>query len=70
MATSDFPQLDEDNGSRQRDRIARTGANDHSWEREHCHPTAVQAHAMGQRRREAEAKLEQHLQEARYRSRE
>lgn len=70
MATSDFPQLDEDNSSRQREPIARTGANDHSWEREHRHPTAIQARAMGQRRREAEAKLEQHLHEARHRSRE
>lgn len=45
-----------------------TGVNDHAWEREHRHPTAEQARAIGYRRREAEAKLEQHLREARDKS--
>lgn len=43
----------------------RTGANDHAWEPEHRHPTAEQAKAIGYRRRDAEAKLEQHQHEAR-----
>ncbi|TLM73262.1 hypothetical protein [Pseudarthrobacter sp. NamB4] len=42
-----------------------TGVNDHAWEREHRHPTPEQARAIGYRRRDAEAKLEQHQQEAR-----
>jgi hypothetical protein len=37
-----------------------TGVNDHSWEREHRHPVPDQARAIGQRRRDAEAKLDQH----------
>ncbi|WP_258805170.1 hypothetical protein [Pseudarthrobacter sp. NS4] len=41
-----------------------TGVNDHAWEREHRHPTPEQARAIGYRRRDAEAKLEQHQQEA------
>jgi hypothetical protein len=45
MATSDFRQLDEDDNSREGEPIARTGANDHAWEREHRHPTATQARA-------------------------
>jgi hypothetical protein len=44
--------------------------NVHAWEREHRHPTAEQAKAIGYRRREAEAKLEQHQQEARHKSEE
>lgn len=48
----------------------RTGVNDHVWEREHRHPTADQAKAIGYRRRDAEAKLEQHQQEARHKSEE
>ena len=40
--------------------VARTGVNDHAWEREHRHPTAIQAQAIGIRRRVAEAKLDQH----------
>ena len=42
-----------------------TGVNDHAWEREHRHPTAEQARSIGYRRRDAEAKLEQRLREAR-----
>ncbi|MBD1591527.1 hypothetical protein HC744_05675 [Arthrobacter sp. S1_S22] len=42
-----------------------TGVNDHAWEREHRHPTPEQARSIGYRRRDAEAKLEQHQQEAR-----
>jgi hypothetical protein len=42
----------------------RTGVNDHSWEREHRHPTAAQARAIGERRREAEAKLARHQEQA------
>ncbi|WP_458779381.1 hypothetical protein [Arthrobacter sp. D3-16] len=45
-----------------------TGVNDHAWEREHRHPTAEQARSIGYRRRDAEAKLEQHLREARDKS--
>lgn len=41
------------------------GVNDHAWEREHRHPTAEQARSIGHRRRDAEAKLEQRLREAR-----
>jgi hypothetical protein len=47
-----------------------TGVNDHAWEREHRHPTATQARAMGYRRRDAEAKLEQHQQEAHHKAEE
>lgn len=42
-----------------------TGVNDHAWEREHRHPTPEQARSIGYRRRDAEAKLEQHQHEAR-----
>ena len=42
-----------------------TGVNDHAWEREHRHPTPEQARSIGYRRRDAEAKLEQHQNEAR-----
>jgi hypothetical protein len=42
-----------------------TGVNDHTWEREHRHPTAEQARSIGHRRRDAEAKLDQRLREAR-----
>ena len=45
--------------------IPSTGVNDHAWEREHRHPTPEQARAIGYRRRDAEAKLEQHQHEAR-----
>ena len=44
-----------------------TGVNDHSWEREHRHPSPDQLRAMGSRRRDAEAKLDHHQQEARLR---
>lgn len=47
------------------DEVPRTGVNDHAWERDHKHPTAEQLKARGYRRRDAEAKLEQHLEEAR-----
>jgi hypothetical protein len=50
------------------DAVPSTGVNDHSWEREHRHPTAEQARSIGHRRRDAEAKLEQHLREARDKS--
>lgn len=43
----------------------RTGINDHVWEADHKHPTPEQLLAMGQRRRNAEEKLQQHLKEAR-----
>jgi hypothetical protein len=46
----------------------RTGVNDHAWEREHRHPTAEQAKAIVYRRRDAEAKLRQHQQEARHKA--
>ncbi|WP_461189307.1 hypothetical protein [Arthrobacter sp. Z4-13] len=48
--------------------VPATGVNDHAWEREHRHPTAEQARSIGYRRRDAEAKLEQHLREARDKS--
>lgn len=44
-----------------------TGVNDHTWEREHRHPTPDQLRAMGSRRRDAEAKLDLHQEEARLR---
>lgn len=44
----------------------RTGINDHVWEADHKHPTPEQLLAMGQRRRNAEEKLQQHLTEARH----
>jgi hypothetical protein len=48
--------------------VPATGVNDHAWEREHRHPTAEQARSIGHRRRDAEAKLDQHLREARDKS--
>jgi hypothetical protein len=58
-------------GSGHRDEeVPRTGVNDHAWEREHKHPTTGQLRSIGYRRRDAEAKLEQHLQAARHRSEE
>jgi len=50
--------------------LPRTGVNDHAWERDHKRPTAAQLRAMGKRRRDAEAKLGQHLEEARVRAEE
>lgn len=44
-----------------------TGVNDHAWEREHRHPTPDQLRAIGSRRRDAEAKLDHHQEEARLR---
>ena len=51
----------EDISASSNEAVSRTGVNDHSWEREHRHPVPDQARAIGQRRRDAEAKLEQHL---------
>lgn len=45
--------------------IPGTGINDHVWEADHKHPTPEQLLAMGQRRRSAEEKLQQHLTAAR-----
>jgi hypothetical protein len=42
-----------------------TGVNDHVWERDHRHPTPEQLRAIGSRRRDSEAKLDHHQQEAR-----
>lgn len=56
--------MDEDQEQRRDDDVYRTGVNDHAWEREHRTPTTGQLRAIGHRRRDAEAKLEQHLQEA------
>ncbi|MFF1254752.1 hypothetical protein ACFVYC_19955 [Pseudarthrobacter sp. NPDC058329] len=53
----DNNQLDND--------VVPAGAKHLSGEREHRHPTAEQARSIGHRRRDAEAKLEQHLREAR-----
>lgn len=50
--------------------VPRTGVNDHAWEREHKYPTRAQQLAMGYRRRAAEAKPGQHLEEARRKSEE
>jgi hypothetical protein len=60
--------MNEDNNLHKGAAAPRTGANDHSWEREHRHPTLTQAHGILQRRRDAEAKLEQHQREARRRA--
>lgn len=57
-----------DDTSQYGDPAVRTGVNGHAWEREHRHPTAALARGILQRRRDAEAKLEQHQQEARRRS--
>jgi hypothetical protein len=45
---------------------ARTGKNDHAWLRDDRHPSTAQIQAVGQRRRDAEEKLEQHLEEAKH----
>jgi hypothetical protein len=58
--------MNEDSSPHNGEAATRTGVNDHSWEREH--PTPTQARGMLQRRRDAEAKLEQHQQEARRRA--
>jgi hypothetical protein len=47
---------------------AKTGVNDHAWEREHRHATTRQLRAVGYRGGEAGTKLEQHQQEARQRA--
>lgn len=60
--------MNQDSSAYNSEAAARTGANDHAWEREHRHPTPTQARGMLQRRRDAEAKLEQHQQEARRRA--
>jgi hypothetical protein len=60
--------MKDDNSPHTGEAAARTGANDHSWEREHRHPTPAEARAIGQRRRDAEAKLEQRQQEARHKA--
>jgi len=57
--------MGEDNTAPADEPVPGTGVNDHAWEREHRHPTTGQLRAIGYRRRDAEAKLEQHLQEAR-----
>lgn len=62
--------MGENSSAHEDDAVRRTGVNDHAWEREHRHPTAAQARAMGYRRRDAEAKLEQHQQEARHKTEE
>jgi hypothetical protein len=60
--------MKDDNSPHTGEAAARTGVNDHAWEREHRHPTPTQARGILQRRRDAEAKLEQHQQEARRRA--
>lgn len=60
--------MNDDNRPRYGEPIVRTGVNDHAWEREHRNPTAALARGILQRRRDAEAKLEQHQQEARRRA--
>ena len=62
--------MDENRSAFDDDAVPATGVNDHAWEREHRYPTAAQARAIGYRRRDAEAKLEQHLQEARHKTEE
>ncbi|MFD0046747.1 hypothetical protein ACFVGV_16310 [Pseudarthrobacter scleromae] len=57
--------MGEDNIGPDDEAVPGTGVNDHAWEREHRHPTPEQARSIGYRRRDAEAKLEQHQQEAR-----
>jgi hypothetical protein len=56
--------MGEDNSAPADESVHGTGVNDHAWEREHRHPTTGQSRAIGYRRRDAEAKLEQHQQEA------
>lgn len=60
--------MNEESGHRNDGKLLRTGVNDHTWEREHRHPTAAQASAIGNRRREAEEKLSRHQQQARNKS--
>jgi hypothetical protein len=60
--------MNEEDGLRNDEKQLRTGVNDHAWEREHRHPTAAQASAIGNRRRDAEAKLSRHQQQARHRA--
>ncbi|MGX9899636.1 hypothetical protein ACW0JT_06545 [Arthrobacter sp. SA17] len=62
--------MGEDREKHHDDDLYRTGVNDHAWEREHRTPTTGQLRAIGHRRRDAEAKLEQHLQEARHKNEE
>ncbi|WP_461164403.1 hypothetical protein [Arthrobacter sp. R4-81] len=62
--------MGEDREQHRDDDFYRTGVNDHAWEREHRTPTTGQLRAIGHRRRDAEAKLEQHLQEARHKNEE
>ncbi|MEA3549156.1 MULTISPECIES: hypothetical protein [Micrococcaceae] len=57
--------MDEEANNPDDEVVPGTGVNDHAWEREHRHPTPEQARSIGYRRRDAEAKLEQHQQEAR-----
>jgi hypothetical protein len=66
----DDPDMGEDRERHRDDDLYRTGVNDHAWEREHRAPTTGQLRAIGYRRRDAEAKLEQHLREARHRNEE
>jgi hypothetical protein len=54
-----------DNNQMDNDVVPAAGAKHHAGERERRHPTAEQARSIGHRRRDAEAKLEQHLREAR-----
>ena len=60
--------MNEEEAFRNDGELLRTGVNDHAWEREHRHPTAAQASAIGNRRREAEAKLSRHQQQAKHRA--
>lgn len=57
--------MDEEANNPDDEVVPGTGVNDHAWEREHRHPTPEQARSIGYRRRDAEAKLEQHQIEAR-----
>lgn len=57
--------MDEETNSPDDEAVPGTGVNDHTWEREHRHPTPEQTRSIGYRRRDAEAKLEQHQIEAR-----
>lgn len=54
-----------ENNNLHRDETLATGVNDHAWEPEHRHPNALQTRAIGNRRRDAEAKLTQHQEQAR-----
>lgn len=57
--------MGENSKDRDSEAVPGTGVNDHVWEREHRHPTAAQARAIGYRPRDAEINLEQHQQLAR-----